>query len=128
MLIRGRNRLRKPTIKKIGGLEQLGQRLWSAELVEERKQCRGGRASRGYHHPTRDSCSADGAADLATRQGKGILMLIYHCPTTRRIVRTGIDTSEADVRRLGALKLSLWCPHCQVGHSILCKDTQLGAN
>jgi hypothetical protein len=55
-------------------------------------------------------------------------MLIYHCPTTTRIVRTGIEASEADVWRLRSLKLSLWCPHCQIGHSILCKDTQLGAN
>ena len=127
MLIRGRNRLRKPTIKKIGGLEQLGQRLWSAELVEERKQCRAARASRGIILP--EIRAAPTVLQIfATRQGKGILMLIYHCPTTRRIVRTGIDTSEADVRRLGALKLSLWCPHCQIGHSILCKDTQLAAN
>jgi hypothetical protein len=55
-------------------------------------------------------------------------MLIYHCPTTMRIVRTGIEASEADVWRLRSLKLSLWCPHCQIGHSILVKDTQLGAN
>jgi hypothetical protein len=55
-------------------------------------------------------------------------MLIYSCPTTTRIVRTSIEASEADVRQLSALKLSLWCPHCQIGHSILGKDTQLGAN
>lgn len=55
-------------------------------------------------------------------------MLIYHCPTTTQIVRTGIEASEADVWRLRSLKLSLWCPHCQIGHSILGKDTQLGAN
>jgi cytochrome c-type biogenesis protein CcmH/NrfF len=57
-----------------------------------------------------------------------ILMLIYHCPTTTRIVRTSIEASEADLWRFRSLKLSLWCPHCQIGHSILAKDTQLDAN
>jgi hypothetical protein len=55
-------------------------------------------------------------------------MLIYRCPTTQRIVRTGILTSEAEVRRLSSFKLSVWCPHCQIGHSILGKDAQVGAD
>jgi hypothetical protein len=42
-------------------------------------------------------------------------MLIYHCPTTTRIVRTGIEACEADVCRLRSLKLSLWCPHFKLG-------------
>jgi hypothetical protein len=55
-------------------------------------------------------------------------MLIYYCPTTTRIVRTSIETSEADARRLSVFKLSLWCPYCQMGHSILGKDTQVVAD
>jgi hypothetical protein len=54
-------------------------------------------------------------------------MLMYRCPTTAKIVHSGIDASEADVRRLNALKLSLWCPYCQDGHAILGKDTQVAA-
>jgi hypothetical protein len=53
------------------------------------------------------------------------IMLIYRCPTTAKIVHSGIEASEADVWRLGALKLSLWCPYCQCGHAILGKDTQV---
>jgi hypothetical protein len=55
-------------------------------------------------------------------------MLIYRCPTTAKIVHSGIEASEADVRRLSALKLSLWCPYCQGGHAILGKDVQVDAN
>ena len=60
--------------------------------------------------------------------GNGGLMLIYHCPTTARVVHSSVEASEADVRRLGALRLSLWCPHCQLGHAILGKDTQVVAD
>ncbi len=56
------------------------------------------------------------------------IMLIYRCPTTAKIVQSGIDASEADVRRLSALRLSLWCPYCQVGHAILGKDIQVDAD
>ena len=55
-------------------------------------------------------------------------MLIYDCPTTARVVRSNIETSEAELRRLSALKLSLWCPYCQAGHAILGKDVQVGAD
>jgi hypothetical protein len=54
-------------------------------------------------------------------------MLIYSCPTTAKIVQSSIETSAVDVRRLGALKLSLWCPYCQVGHAVLARDTQIVA-
>jgi hypothetical protein len=54
-------------------------------------------------------------------------MLIYRCPTTSKIVHSGIEAPEAEVRRLSALKLSLWCPYCQGGHAILGKDTQVGS-
>jgi hypothetical protein len=46
-------------------------------------------------------------------------MLTYRCPTTARIVHSSIEASDADVRQLGALRLSLWCPYCQVGHAVL---------
>jgi cytochrome c-type biogenesis protein CcmH/NrfF len=55
-------------------------------------------------------------------------MLIYHCPTTSKVVRSDIETSEAELRRLSSLKLSLWCPYCQVGHAILGKDAQVSAD
>ena len=55
-------------------------------------------------------------------------MLIYRCPTTAKIVHSGIEASEADVRRLSALRLSLWCPYCQGGHAILGKDIQVDAD
>jgi hypothetical protein len=54
-------------------------------------------------------------------------MLIYRCPTTARTVHSSIETSAIDVRRLGELKLSLWCPYCQVGHAILARNTQVVA-
>ena|SRR5262245_24366427 len=76
-----------------------------------------------------DSRSVDGAADpcLGRREG-GPVMLIYHCPTTGRVVRSDIEISEAEVRRLSALKLSLWCPYCQTGHGILGKDTKIATD
>jgi hypothetical protein len=55
-------------------------------------------------------------------------MLIYRCPITARVVHSSIEASEAEVRRLNSLKLSLWCPYCQVGHAILGKDTQVVAD
>jgi hypothetical protein len=54
-------------------------------------------------------------------------MLIYRCPTTEKDVQSSIEASESDVQRLRALRLSLWCPHCQGGHAILGKDIQIGA-
>jgi hypothetical protein len=55
-------------------------------------------------------------------------MLIYRCPTTSNVVHSSIETSETDMRRLSALKLSLWCPYCQGGHVVLGKDTQVIAD
>jgi len=52
-------------------------------------------------------------------------MLVYRCPTTARMVRTSIDASEAEMRQLKTLQLSLWCPHCQAGHAIVGKDVQV---
>jgi hypothetical protein len=42
----------------------------------------------------------------------GQAVLVYRCPTTHRQVKPGIETSTQALTRLGALKLSLWCPHC----------------
>ena len=55
-------------------------------------------------------------------------MLTYRCPTTAKVVYSSLEASESDVRRLGALRFSLWCPYCQVGHAILGKDTQVVAD
>ena len=44
--------------------------------------------------------------------------LTYNCPQSRREVLTGILTDEATLTRLGALKLSVWCPHCAAPHMI----------
>jgi hypothetical protein len=63
----------------------------------------------------------------AAKSANGGIMLIYRCPTTSKIVHSGIEASEADVRRLSAFKLSLWCPYCQGGHAISGKDTQVTA-
>jgi hypothetical protein len=52
-------------------------------------------------------------------------MLTYRCAAAARIVHSGIKTSETEVRRLSAFKLSLWCPYCQTGHAILGKDMQV---
>jgi len=49
-------------------------------------------------------------------------VLIYRCPKTDKVVKTSINTSEDEVRRLKTLELSLWCPYCQVGHAIMAKD------
>jgi hypothetical protein len=45
-------------------------------------------------------------------------MLTYSCPETKNLVRTSIETSEEQLRRLGRFKLSVWCPYCQTGHQI----------
>jgi hypothetical protein len=49
-------------------------------------------------------------------------MLAYQCPTTSRVVHS--RASEADLRRLSVMRLSLWCPYCQIGHAIMGKDIQ----
>ena len=55
-------------------------------------------------------------------------MLMYLCPSTARVVHSSIEATDHDVRRLSALKLSLWCPYCQAGHAILGKDIQVVAD
>src|ERR1700750_1951638 len=105
------------------------KRFVKRQSCEVREQCRGEGARQGYHHPSEIRAATACWGSFAPRpKVERILMLIYHCPTTTRIVRTSIEASEADLWRFRSLKLSLWCPHCQIGHSILAKDTQLDAN
>lgn len=52
-------------------------------------------------------------------------MLEYRCPALDRQVRTEIATTVQVVRRLGRMKLSLWCPHCQAGHIVCASETQV---
>ncbi len=49
-------------------------------------------------------------------------MLTYRCPKQGKTVRTTIETTENDLRRLAAFKLSVWCPHCDDAHVIMGKD------
>ena len=53
--------------------------------------------------------------------------LTYNCPESRRKVLTGILTDEATLTRLGALKLSVWCPHCAAPHMIAAKDASISS-
>jgi hypothetical protein len=55
-------------------------------------------------------------------------MLIYRCPKNGRTVRTGIETSDKDLQRLAVFKLSVWCPHCQDGHTILGKEAAVASD
>jgi hypothetical protein len=50
-------------------------------------------------------------------------MLIYPCPKTAAPVSTAIETTEGDLYRLRQLKVSVWCPHCDVSHMIPMADT-----
>jgi hypothetical protein len=52
-------------------------------------------------------------------------MLRYHCPITKRIVQTGIETNHNELGRIGSLQIALWCPHCQAGHSVPASETFL---
>lgn len=53
-------------------------------------------------------------------------MLTYRCPVTKQPVATSIETTESELRRLGPLRVSLWCPHCHVPHSVPARETFLG--
>jgi hypothetical protein len=46
-------------------------------------------------------------------------------PCDRAICDPSIDTTVAQLKRLGALKLSVWCPHCQTGHTIAAGDAHI---
>jgi hypothetical protein len=36
--------------------------------------------------------------------------LIYNCPSTGLVVRTGIVTSNEELAKVARAKLSVWCP------------------
>ena len=50
-------------------------------------------------------------------------MLVYRCPTTQHQVQSEIETTPQALQRLGALKLSLWCPHCETPHTVCASET-----
>ena len=52
-------------------------------------------------------------------------MLVFDCPITKNHVRTSVETSPEELRRLGGFRLSLWCPHCQTGHQIVATDARV---
>ena len=54
-------------------------------------------------------------------------MLVYRCPTTHRQVKSDIETTAKALARLGALKLSLWCPHCDDAHAIRASEAGVQA-
>jgi hypothetical protein len=49
-------------------------------------------------------------------------VLVYRCPTTHRQVKSEIQTTAKVLARLGALKLSLWCPHCGDAHTVCANE------
>jgi hypothetical protein len=49
-------------------------------------------------------------------------MLVYSCPKTGLDVRTALGATLDVLRRMGILRLSLWCPHCLVSHQVIAKD------
>src|SRR5262249_16505332 len=58
------------------------------------------------------------AVSAPTSIRKRLRMLLYVCPVTGREQRSDIQTSPARLARLGTLKISLWCPHCNLPHLI----------
>ena len=52
-------------------------------------------------------------------------MLVFDCPATKKHVRTTLEPSAEDLKRLGEFRLSLWCPHCQTGHQIVASDARV---
>jgi hypothetical protein len=50
-------------------------------------------------------------------------VLVYRCPTTQHQVQSEIETTPQALQRLGAMKLSLWCPHCKTPHTVCASDT-----
>ena len=52
-------------------------------------------------------------------------MLVFDCPITKNHVRTSVETSAEELKRLGKFRLSLWCPHCQTGHQIVATEARV---
>jgi hypothetical protein len=57
-----------------------------------------------------------------TQAGESQAVLVYRCPATRRQVTSEIQTTAKALARLGALKLSLWCPHCANPHTVCANE------
>ena len=62
---------------------------------------------------------------IGAGQVQELSVLTYLCPETMQVVDTSVETTESELRRLGSLRLSLWCPHCQTGHSIAADATSV---
>ena len=45
-------------------------------------------------------------------------VLSYRCPTTSKEVKTGIESDANALAKLGKLKVSVSCPHCQDNHAV----------
>ena len=45
-------------------------------------------------------------------------VLSYRCPATSKEVRTGIDTDQAGLAKMGRLKVAVSCPHRPDGHIV----------
>jgi hypothetical protein len=52
-------------------------------------------------------------------------VLFYRCPTTHEQVQSEIETTPQALQRMGSLKLSLWCPHCQTAHVVCANETSV---
>lgn len=52
-------------------------------------------------------------------------VLTYKCPDSGHVVRTAIRTNNTTLKKLGAFKLSMWCPHCGTPHQITGNDASL---
>jgi hypothetical protein len=44
--------------------------------------------------------------------------LKYRCPVKSREVETSIETDQATLTKMRAMRLSVWCPHCSASHQI----------
>jgi hypothetical protein len=52
-------------------------------------------------------------------------VLAFTCPVTQNLVRTSLETSAEQLKRLGGFRLSLWCPHCHTGHQVVASDARV---
>ena len=66
-------------------------------------------------------CSTEVVAMMDQEEG----VLMYKCPDSGRAVRTSILTNSKMLKRLGAFKLSVWCPHCGASHQIAGNDASV---
>ena len=49
-------------------------------------------------------------------------MLRYSCSESGHMVETSIEVSKQNLARLKGFKISVWCPHCQIGHKLTAQD------